>query len=167
MSDLGNWSLAGNSAAIFDISVILMNMFTVAGAYFIQRVYKSRLFTALLVTIGVAGIGVGVIAEDISLTLHTVFALVIFLLGAASAIMSVKFEKSPLSYASVILGVVILLAIVLFGLGAFVDSGFYLGLGLGGMERFIIYPSLLWLLSFGAYLIGDSSEIDTTSKRIE
>jgi hypothetical protein len=38
------------------------------------------------------------------------------------------------------------------------DSAFYLGLGLGGIERVIIYPMALWLLGFGAYLIGDSSD---------
>ena len=164
VSDLGNWILAGNSAAIFDISVILMNTFTIAGAYFVQRIFKNMIFTALLVMIGLAGIGAGVVAEDISLPLHTVFALVIFLSGAASALMSIKFEKSPLSYVSFIFGAVILLAIVLFGLGVYVNSGFYLGLGSGGMERFIIYPSLLWLLSFGVYLIGDSSNTTITSK---
>jgi hypothetical protein len=44
------------------------------------------------------------------------------------------------------------------------SSGFYLGLALGGMERFIIYPVLLWMLGFGAYLIGNSSDTTTTSK---
>jgi uncharacterized RDD family membrane protein YckC len=77
--------------------------------------------------------------------------------------MSYKFEKSPLFHVSVILGAVSLLAIVLFILGHG-SSGFYLGLGLGGMERFIIYPVLLWALGFGAYLIVESSETATTSK---
>jgi hypothetical protein len=46
---------------------------------------------------------------------------------------------------------------VLFMLGQG-DSAFYLGLGLGGIERFVVYPLLLWMLGFGAYLIGDSSD---------
>jgi hypothetical membrane protein len=163
-SDLGNWSLAGNAAAIFDVSLILLGVFGIAGAYFIQRVFKNRLFTSLLVISGVGAFVVGVVAENISLPVHSVFALVAFVFGAAAAIMSYKFEKSPFSYLSVILGGVILLATVLFMLGYQGNSIFYLGLGLGGMERFIIYPLLLWLLGFGAYLIGDSSETATTSK---
>ena len=158
MSDLGDWSKAGNSAAIWDVSIILMGMFVIAGAYFIQRGFKNRLFTSLLVMAGVGGVGIGVVAENIFLPVHSVFALVAMVFGAASAIISYKFEKSPLSYVSVFLGALILLATVLSG------SGFYLGLGLGGMERFIIYPLLLWMLGFGAYLIGDSSDTIITSK---
>jgi hypothetical membrane protein len=163
MSDLGDWSKAGNSAAIFDVSVILLGMFIIAGAYFIQRGFKNRLFASLLVISGVGGVGAGVVAENISLTVHSIFALVFFVIGAASAIMSYKFEKSPLSYVSVILGAVTLSAMVLFILGRG-SSDFYLGLGLGGMERLVIYPLMVWLLGFGAHLIGDSSETATTSK---
>jgi hypothetical membrane protein len=163
MSDLGDWSKAGNYAAIFNASAILLGLFVIAGAYFIQRGFKNRLFTSLLVMLGVGSVGVGVVAENIFLPIHSVFALVIFVFGVASAVMSHKFEKSPLSYISVILGSVTLLAIVLFLLGQG-SSGFYLGLGLGGMERFIIYPLLLWELGFGAYLIGDSSDTAITSK---
>ena len=164
MSDLGDWSLAGNSAAIYDVSIILLGMFVIVGAYFIQRIFKNRLFTSLGVMTGVGCVGVGVVAENISLPIHDVFALVTFVFAAASAIMSYKFEKSPLFYVSVILGVVTLLATVLLISGYRVNSGFYLGIGLGGMQRFIIYPTLLWLLGFGAYLIGDSSDTATTSK---
>jgi hypothetical membrane protein len=162
MSDLGNWSLAGNSAAIFDVSVILLGMLAVVGAYFIQRIFKNRLFSSLLVITGVCSIGVGIVAENINLPLHSVFSVIVFVLGAVTAIMSYKFVKSPFSHISVILGALILLAFVLFILGRG-RSGFYLGLGEGGMERLIIYPLLLWLLGFGAHLIGDS-ESSTTSK---
>jgi hypothetical membrane protein len=163
MSDLGDWSLAGNFAAIFDVSVMLLGMFVIVGAYFIQREFKNRLFTSLVVMLGVGCVGVGVVAENIFLPIHLIFALVAFVFGAASAIISYKFEKPPLSYISVILGAVTLSAVVLFNLGYSVDSGFYLGLGLGGMERFIIYPVLLWVLGFGAYLIGNPSDTATTS----
>jgi hypothetical membrane protein len=164
MSDLGNWSLAGNSAAIFNVSIILAGMFTIASAYFIQRGFKNRLFTSLLVISGVGLVGIGVVAENIFLSIHSVFSLVALVFGGATAIMSYKFEKSPLSYVSVILGAVTLLAAVFFFSGAHVNSGFYLGLGKGGMERLTIYPFYLWGLGFGAYLIGESSDITITSK---
>jgi len=154
MSDLGNWSLAGNSAAIFDVSIFLLGVFVIVGAFFIQQIFKNRLFTSFAVLIGVGCVGVGVVAENVHLPLHSVFALVVFVFGAA-AIMSCKFEKPPLSYVSVILGAVTLSALVLFIVGQG-SSVFYLGLGLGGIERFIIYPAILWQLAFGVYLIGDS-----------
>ena len=164
VSDLGNWSLAGNSAAIFDVSAILLGLFVIAGAYFIQRGFKNRLFTFLLVMTGVGNVVVGVVAENIFLPVHSFFALVMFVFWAASAIMSYKFEKSPFSYVSVILGAVTFLAIVLSLLGEHISSGFYLGLGFGGMERLTVYPLLLWMLGFGAYLIGESSNITITNK---
>ncbi|MBI2648193.1 MAG: hypothetical protein HYY68_06785 [Thaumarchaeota archaeon] len=45
-------------------------------------------------------------------------------------------------------GVITLVAIVLF------TAGQYLGMGVGGMERMIVYPELIWLVSFGAYLMS-------------
>ena len=165
VSDLGDWNLAGNYAAIFNASVILLGSLVISGAYFILREIKSRLFSSLLVIGGVGMIGVGVVAENISFSVHVVLALFIFVFFAATAIMSYKFEKSPLSHMSVVLGVLMLLAIILLILGrGQVNSGFYLGIGYGGMERLIIYPLLLWTLGFGAYLIGDSSQPATRSK---
>lgn len=158
VSDLGNWSKAGNSAPIFDASVILLGTSVIAGAYFIQRAFKNRRFTSLLVVGGVAIVGLGVFAENVFLPAHMIFSLVTFVFAATSAIMSSKFEKSPLSHVSVILGLVTVLAIFLS------TFGFYFGIGYGGMERLVIYPSLLWLLGFGAYLIGESTNTALTSK---
>ena len=157
MSDLGDWSKAGNYAAIFNTSAILYGLFIIAGAYYTQRVVKNRLFTSLLAICGIGSILGGVVALNISFLVHGFFGLVTFVFGAASAVMLYRFEKKPLSYVSVILGAVAFLAIVFTALG---ERGFgsYLGLGLGSMERLIIYPLLLCLLGYGAYLIGDSSE---------
>ena len=46
ISDLGNWSLAGNYAAVFNVSIIFAGTLGVASAYFIQRAFKNRLFTS-------------------------------------------------------------------------------------------------------------------------
>jgi hypothetical protein len=66
--------------------------------------------------------------------------------------------KRPFSLISIVLGVMTLGALALFSLGIIAsgsitsdiayDSGFYLGLGPGGMERMIIYPALMWLVGF-------------------
>ncbi|HUT17220.1 MAG TPA: DUF998 domain-containing protein [Acidobacteriota bacterium] len=163
VSELGDWSLAGNNAAIFNVSIILYGLLVIVGAYYIQRVFKNRLFASLLAINGIGSLVAGVVALNISFEVHGMFGLVAFVAMVASAIMSYKFVKSPLSYISVILGVVTLSALVLFLLGQG-NSDFLLGLGLGGIERFIIYPMMLWLLGFGSYLIGQSSDTVTTSK---
>ena len=157
MSDLGDWSKAGNYAAIFNISAILYGLFIIAGAYYTQRVVKNRLFTFLLAMCGIGSVFSGVVALNVSYLVHGFFGLFTFVFGAASAVMSYRFEKKPLSYVSVVLGAVAFSAIVFTALGQR-GIGSYLGLGLGSMELLIIYPLLLCLFGYGAYLIGDSSE---------
>jgi len=159
ISDLGNWSLAGNYAAIFNASIIIAGLLGVASAYFIQKAFKNRLFTSLLMISTFCYILVGVFAEDISMPMHGISALIGLILGLGATFMTYKFVKSPLSYAPIILGGMIIVAVVLQA------SGNYLGLGLGGIERLEIYPSLLWGLVFDAYLIGEASNTALTSKR--
>ena len=153
ISDLG----VGPSALIFNSSVFLLGVIAAAGTYFIQRTLGSRLFSVLLILTGVGAMGVGLFPETFGI-LHAIPSLITFLFGGLSAIMSYKLQKPPLSYFSVMLGALSLVALVLFG------SGTYLGLGKGGMERMIAYPTLLWGVGFGGYLIGYSRDTATATK---
>jgi hypothetical membrane protein len=158
ISDLGNWSLAGNYAAIFNTSIIFAGAFGFASAYFLQQAFKNRLFSSLLMISAFCDVLIGVLAEDISMPMHGISALISLILGLGATFMTYKFVKSPLSYAPIILGGVIIIAVILQA------SGNYLGLGLGGIERLEIYPNLLWGLVFDAYLIGESSNTALKSK---
>jgi hypothetical membrane protein len=91
--------------------------------------------------------------------MHGISALIGLVFGLGATFMTYKFVKSPLSYAPIILGGMIIVAVLLQA------SGNYSGLGLGGIERLEIYPSLLWGLVFDAYLIGEASNTALTSKR--
>jgi hypothetical membrane protein len=143
ISDLG----VGPSALIFNSSVFLLGVLAIGGAYFIQRAFNFRLFSILTAITGIGAMGVGLFPEDAG-AIHAIFSLITFLFAGLSAIMSCKFQKPPLSYFSIILGALSLLALVLFG------SGIYLGLGKGGMERMIAYPVLLWSIGFGGHVIS-------------
>ncbi len=143
ISDLG----VGPSALIFNSSLILFGLLIIASAYFVDRAFGLRIFTVLVVMAGVGAIGVGLFPEDVPV-LHFVFSVIVFTFGGLSAIASYKLQKAPFSHLSVILGVTSLMAMVLFG------SGNSLGLGVGGMERMIAYPELLWVVGFGGYLFG-------------
>ena len=164
ISDLGNWGLAGNFAAVFSASAILLGVFIMAGAYFNGHGSKNRCFTALLAIAGVGNAVVGVVAENVIPSVHSIFALIMFASWAVAALLSYKFVKSPFSYVSVTLGAVSLLMLILSLLGQRVSSSFTLGLGMGGMERLVVYPLWLWTLGFGAYLIGESSDTAITGK---
>ena len=147
ISDLG----VGPSSLIFNSSVFLLGVLAVGSAYFIQRASNFRLFSVLAAITGIGAMGVGLFTEDAG-AIHVIFSLITFLFGGLSAIISYRLQKPPLSYLSVLLGTLSLLALVLFG------SGVYLGLGKGGMERMIAYPTLLWAVGFGGYLIASSSD---------
>lgn len=151
ISDLG----VGPSALIFNSSIFLLGVLAVCSAYFIQKAFNFKLFSILVAIAGIGAIGVGLFTEDAG-AIHVVFSLITFLFAAVSAVVSYKLEKPPLSYLSVVLGCVSLVALVLF------TSGFYLDLGKGGIERMIAYPALLWMISFGGHLIGDSKDTSAT-----
>ena len=152
ISDLG----VGATALIFNSSVFLLGVLAVACACFIQRAFGSRPLFILLTLTGVGAMGVGVFPETAG-AVHAIASLITFLFGGLSAIVSYKLQKPPLSYVSVLLGALSLVALVLFG------SGTYLGLGKGGMERMIAYPTLLWAVGFGGYLTGYSEETATAT----
>jgi hypothetical membrane protein len=151
ISDLG----VGPSALIFNSSVFLLGVLAVFSAYFVQKAFDFRLFSILTVITGIGAMGVGLFTEDAGV-IHVAFSLITFLFAGISAIVSCKLVKPPLSYLSIVLGCVSLVALVLFA------SGFYLGLGKGGMERMIAYPALLWTIGFGSHLIGDSKDTSAT-----
>ena len=94
-------------------------------------------------------------AEDFG-TIHMVASLIAFLFGGLSAIFSAicsyvhecRLLKMPFSVIAVIFGAMSLGALTLF------TGNIDLGLGMGGMERMIVYPLLMWGAGFGGYLIA-------------
>lgn len=147
ISDLG----VGPSALVFNSSVFLLGIIAVVGVYFIQRALGSRLLSVCLAITGIGAMGVGVFPENFGI-LHFISSLITFLFGGLSVTISYRNQKTAFAYYSILLGALSLAALVLFG------SGTYLGLGKGGMERMIAYPSLLWAVGFGGYLMSCSGE---------
>lgn len=143
ISDLG----VGPAAPIFNGSVILLGVLVLAASYFLQEAYRRPAYTALFLLVGAGAVGVGVFTEDFGL-LHGIFSLVAFLFGGVVALAAAWLVRSPFRYVSLGLGVLALLALVLF------LTEIYLGLGVGGMERMIAYPVLAWGMAYGGYLMG-------------
>lgn len=146
----------GATSLIYNPSVFLLGATTVVGAYLIRRAFGSRLFFVLLTITGLATMGVGLFPENVR-PMHGIVTPIALLFGGFSAIASYKLQKPPLSYVSVLLGALSLVAGVLFnpymGLPR-ESSATYLGLGKGTMERIVIYPILLWIIGLGSHLIG-------------
>jgi len=135
------------SALLFDSSIAIMGLLILLGAYFFHRAFTWMPATVLLALAGVGALGVGLFPETTGVW-HNVFSLMVFLFAGLSAIMTASFQKKPLSYFSVILGVITLITLILY------VPNVYLGLGAGGMERMIVYPTLLWAIGFGGHLMA-------------
>jgi hypothetical membrane protein len=147
ISDLGT----GPSALIWNSSVILMGIFAIASAYFIQRGLKSKLLSILLALCGINFIGVGIFPfKSPTVSIHGIFSL-LAVFGIIFTIVLYRFEKSPLSYFSIVLGVISLVTGVLYTV-----FGIYLGLGIGGIQRIANYTMLIAMIGFGVHLIADS-----------
>ena len=132
---------------IFTTSVIVLGILVLAGAYFIQKSFAWRPATSLIALTGIGALGVGFFPETAG-NIHVLFSFIAFLFAGLSAVITFWLQKPPLSYLSVILGAITLVAVFLFG------GDIYLGLGAGGMERIIVYPALLWVIAFGGHLMG-------------
>jgi len=147
ISDFG----VGPTAALFNTAVILLGLLTIAAAYFYHRTHKTLWITVPFLLAGIGPIGVGLFPENLPpdiRVLHGIFALIAFLFGNLVAVLVATRLRPPLRYVSLLLGVVGLVALVLF------TAGQYLGIGFGGMERMIAYPVLLWETGFGGYLMS-------------
>jgi hypothetical membrane protein len=152
ISDLGATCSSGvcviqqPSSAIFDATVFLLGLLVFVGAFFIY-ISRSRLIGGLAALSAWGVMGVAIFPETTGV-LHVIVSFIAFFFGALAAISSYRMLRPPLSYLAVVLGIASLVALGIYA------SGNYFGLGQGGMERLIVYPELIWLLGFGAHMMG-------------
>ena len=132
---------------LYNTSIVLLGVLMLVGAYFVQKAFKSMIFSLSLILAAVGTIGVGLLTY--ASTEYYVLAGLGYVFFAISAILSYRFEKTPLNYISVVLGAVALLAL---GLWA---GNVDLGSGIMVTPITIDMLVLLWLAGFGAHIIGD------------
>jgi hypothetical membrane protein len=135
------------SAYLFDASIAILGLLIILGAYFLHRAFRWMPATGLVAIAGIGALGVGLFPETTGIW-HSLFSLIVFLFAGLSAVVTARFQKKPLFYFSIILGLGTLVALLLY------MSETYLGLGAGGMERMVVYPVLLWAVGFGGHLMG-------------
>jgi hypothetical membrane protein len=143
ISDLG---VAMPSASIFNATMISAGTMVLVGAYLVQRVIRKSWFTVLLGLAGLGMLGVGIFPENHE-TIHQVFSLLTFISGAFTAPLSARVVSGPFRYISITLGSIAIAAMCAVNILTPL-------LGLGGTERWVAYPSILWVCGFGAYLLG-------------
>lgn len=140
------------SAAIFDVTMLVTGTMILAGAWFAyQAVGRTAvLIPTALLGIGTLGVGIFPLTHP---TPHTLFAFTAFLAGGVAIVLSARLTIAPFRYLWMLLGSVALGATVL-ALDAFRTWAPMAQLGEGGLERWIVYPIVLWLVAFGSYLLA-------------
>ncbi len=156
ISDLGgteppNSLVFQPSAAVFDSSMIVVGLLVIAGSWFVHRALTRRSVTIPIALLGVGALGVGIFPGNTG-TPHALFAMLTFVAGGVAALTGSRVATPPFRYLSILLGAASLVSLVAYlFLG---DSNPMAGLGIGGIERWIVYPIVLWVTAFGGYLAG-------------
>lgn len=139
------------SAAIFDTTMIVIGVLVLAAAACLYAARRRPSLTIPMALLGIGAVGVGIFPGDTG-AVHQIFAQLTFISGGVAAILTYRSVRGPFLYVTVALG-----AITLVNLIAYIvlgDGWFVAGLGLGGLERWIAYPIVFWLIGVGGYLMA-------------
>jgi hypothetical membrane protein len=161
ISDLGgteppNSYMVQPNRLIFIITMAIAGVLVLVATYLLWGVVERRRFLVALGIFGVGIVGIAVFPGNVA-TIHPLFSLVCFLGGSVAAILSRKILDVPLRYFAVALGSIALLATV-FGLESLENWGPQAAIGIGGVERWIAYPVLLWLVLLGAAFMTSGAQ---------
>ncbi|AUB56268.1 hypothetical protein BK007_09750 [Methanobacterium subterraneum] len=139
------------SATIFNVSVILLGVLSLASVYLILKSGGCRLFSSCLAISAVGAVGVGLFPSYTG-SFHMFFAILTFIFGSLTVLFSYRLGLNiPMVIVSLFTGftsLTIIISALLWGL----NNPIIIYLGLGGAERFVVYPILFYLLAMGGYL---------------
>jgi hypothetical membrane protein len=141
------------SSNIFSGSMLVTGLLVLFAVPFIEDIFRARMMTVSLGLLGVGITGVGVFNGSWG-GVHALFALTTFVSGGIAAAISFQVLRSPLRYVSMALGAISLTTLAIYFLTG--EDGILGDLGPGGIERWVAYPILMWILGLGGYVMGMS-----------
>ncbi len=145
---------------VMNASFIVAGVLTVVGAILLRPIWPRRRLIALAlglwVVVGLGKVLVGLYPENTDVQLHLLGALNIPIESLAILLNSIAILQTDLALARVglVLAIVGLCGTVLSTAGQIVGPAAYLGLGVGGMERFADYPGNVWTVLIAIVAIG-------------
>jgi len=162
ISDLGG-TLPPNSYTVqpnrglFIATMAISGAFVLGATVLLWPVIRRRRVVVGLRLFGAGLVGIAVFPGDVA-TWHPLFAILCFVGGSITAVMSRKVLTAPVSSFAAALGLIALIATVL-GQETFETWGVQAAIGIGGTERWIAYPVLLWLVMFGTMLMTQQPSV--------
>ncbi|MEW6224446.1 MAG: DUF998 domain-containing protein [Chloroflexota bacterium] len=142
------------SATIFDVSMIVIGLLVIVAGALVQRGFGRRSVTIPIIVLGIGALGVGVFPGNTEP--HPLFAMTTFVSGGIAAVTGSRVTGGPFRWLSIALGGVSLLTLLSYVLLG--DGSPFAVLGLGGLERWIVYPVAIWVIAFGGYVAGRATE---------
>lgn len=139
------------SATIFDWSMIVVGVMVIVAALLLHRGFGRRAVTIPVLVLGIGALGVGVFPGDTG-TPHALSAMATFIAGGVACLAGAVVIRGPFRWLSVACGGVSLLTLV--GYMVLGDALPLAVMGTGGVERWIVYPIVLWITGFGAWCCG-------------
>lgn len=144
-----------STAMLFNISLISFGILNILGGYLYYLDHERTGLFLLYVIGGIGGIGAGIFPLNTT-DLHSLFALLAFLFFNLEAIFTSRILSGAMKYIALLAGIIGLIYLIIMIIG---DAGFtavFGAIGHNGSERMIAYPAILWLISFGGYLLGQA-----------
>jgi hypothetical membrane protein len=139
----------------FNATMLVAGAMIITAAYIAHRALHRRAVTIPTGLLGIGVLGVGIFPGNIH-PQHPLFAYTAFLAGGLAVLLSAWVTPQPLRAIFAVMGTISLAFTVA---SVFVlEWGPFARLDLGGVERWMVYPVLLWLVGFGGYLTARQPE---------
>lgn len=141
------------SARIFNATMLASGALMIGSAVALRRTGTAKRSWIALGLMGIGVFGVGVFPGNYAP--HGIFALLAFVAGGLTAILTGTLLPAPMKHLSILLGTMTLGSLVVAFMGDL--TPIWDEMGDGGVERWVAYPVVLWLGIFGGWLLARNS----------
>jgi hypothetical membrane protein len=152
ISDLG---VIGETAVLFNALLVAVGAVNIGAGILLYRVHRRIWILAIYVLAGIGAAGAGLVPLDTS-ELHSLFALFAFVFFNVEALATAAVLRGPMRALSLVAGLIGLIYVVVMIIGDAGNPAVFGAIGHGGSERMIVYPTMLWTLAVGGYLLARS-----------
>ncbi|HEX6344617.1 DUF998 domain-containing protein [Umezawaea sp.] len=142
--------------AVMNTAFVAQGVLLLAGIVLTSPAGRRHAWRTMVGLTGISWVVVGLVPEDVDLTVHSIGALPVFLLGNAALVVAGTStrDRPAVRRAALALGVIGLLGFALTVLATANPGG---AIGVGAAERVTVFPLQVWALLFGAAVLARRS----------